>query len=84
MVKFKMKKKRPVRKLFFRKKFCIFCTEKIEDIDYKDAARLGKFITERGKMIPRRISGVCARHQRRLSSAIKRARIIALLPFVRK
>ena len=62
----------------------MFCTEKTEEIDYKDIAKLGKFITERGKMAPRRISGTCARHQRKLSSAIKLARFIALLPFVKK
>jgi len=65
-----------------RKKVCSFCVEKIEYIDYKDVQRLKKYITERGKILPRRISGNCARHQRQLTNAIKRARIIALLPFV--
>ena len=83
MPKMFKKKKRPPKRQFFRKKKCIFCVDKVEEIDYKDIAKLSKFITERGKMTPRRISGTCARHQRRLSSAIKRARLIALLPFIR-
>ncbi len=66
----------------FRKKFCRLCQEKVDSIDYRDLKRLEKFITERGKIVPRRISGNCARHQRRVSSAIKRARHMALLPFV--
>lgn len=65
-----------------RKKVCVFCEEKINYIDYKDSARLRKFITERGKILPRRISGTCAKHQRELNTAIKRARNMALLPFV--
>ncbi len=65
----------------FRKKVCKFCTEKINDINYKDTARLAKFITERGKIMPSRITGNCARHQRALARAIKRARQIALLPY---
>lgn len=64
-----------------RKKVCRFCIEKVEDIDYKDNKRLRNLITERGKIIPRRISGNCAKHQRQLTVAIKRARNIALLPF---
>ncbi len=64
-----------------RRKVCAFCQEKVEVIDYKDINRLKKFITESGKIQPRRISGVCAKHQRELSTAIKRARIAALLPF---
>ncbi|MGI6145023.1 MAG: 30S ribosomal protein S18 [Clostridia bacterium] len=64
-----------------RKKLCAFCGEKVEDIDYKEVARLRKYITERGKILPRRISGNCAKHQRQLTIAIKRARNIALLPF---
>ena len=67
-----------------RKKFCPFCARKERTIDYKDAAGLTKFVTERGKIISRRNSGVCARHQRGLCSAIKQARYIALLPYVRK
>ena len=75
---------RPVRKNYkksSRKKVCVFCQEKVEAIDYKDTARLRKFITEGGKIVPRRMSGTCAKHQRELSKAIKRARIAALLPF---
>ena len=64
-----------------KRKVCSFCVEKVEHIDYKDAPRLRKFISERGKILPRRISGSCARHQRALTSAVKRARVIALLPF---
>ena len=65
-----------------RKKVCIFCADKVEFIDYKDSAKLRKFISERGKILPRRISGTCAVHQRELNTAIKRARNMALLPFV--
>ena len=64
-----------------KKKVCAFCVEKIEEIDYKDIAKLKRFVTEKGKIIPRRASGVCAEHQRQLAVAIKRARAIALLPF---
>ncbi|MBR6267932.1 MAG: 30S ribosomal protein S18 [Selenomonadaceae bacterium] len=64
-----------------RKKVCAFCVDKIEHIDYKDVARLRRFITERGKILPRRISGNCAKHQRQVTVAIKRARNIALMPF---
>ncbi len=64
-----------------RRKVCVFCQEKVEVIDYKDVNRLKKFVTESGKMLPRRMSGTCAKHQRELSKAIKRARIAALLPF---
>ena len=63
------------------KKVCIFCVDKAESIDYKDVAKLKKYITERGKILPRRISGTCAKHQRQLTDAIKRSRNIALLPF---
>ncbi len=66
---------------FRRKKVCRFCVEKVDDINYKDVKMLNAFITERGKIVPRRLSGVCAPHQKRLSEAIKRARNIALLPF---
>lgn len=65
-----------------RKKVCIFCADKVDFIDYKDSGKLRKFISERGKILPRRISGTCARHQRELNTAIKRARNMALLPFV--
>ncbi len=64
-----------------KKKVCAFCVEKVVDIDYKDVAKLRRFITEKGKIIPRRASGVCAEHQRQLAIAIKRARAIALLPY---
>ena len=65
-----------------RKKVCIFCADKVAFIDYKDSAKLRKFISESGKILPRRISGTCAVHQRELNTAIKRARNVALLPFV--
>ncbi|NSW90044.1 MAG: 30S ribosomal protein S18 [Firmicutes bacterium] len=65
-----------------RKKVCVFCVEKVENIDYKDIARLKKFISERGKILPRRVSGNCAKHQRQLTREIKRARHIALLPYI--
>ena len=64
-----------------RKKVCAFCADKVDYIDYKDSNKLRKFTSERGKIYPRRISGTCAKHQRQLTTAIKRARIIALLPF---
>ena len=64
-----------------RRKVCSFCVDKVEDIDYKDVAKLRRYVTERGKILPRRISGNCAKHQRQLTSAIKRARKVALLPF---
>ncbi len=66
---------------FRRRKVCRFCTEKEIVIEYKDAGLLKLFISERGKIAPRRISGNCAKHQRQLSNAVKRARILALLPF---
>lgn len=69
------------RKRFRRKKVCTFCIDGVKHIDYKDAKILRGFMTERGKIIPRRISGNCARHQRQLTLAIKRARNVALLPF---
>ena len=64
-----------------RKKVCQFCQEKATSIDYKDLGKLKKFITERGKILPRRITGACAKHQRMVTRAIKRARTIALLPY---
>ena len=70
------------RKSYRRQKVCKFCVDKIEQVDYKDVRRLRSFVTDRGKIIPRRISGTCAPHQRQLTVAIKRARNIALLPFV--
>ena len=72
--------KKPMRKPA-RRKVCAFCAEKVEVIDYKDVNRLKKYVTEGGKILPRRMSGVCAMHKRELSNAIKRARIVALLPF---
>lgn len=65
-----------------RKKVCQFCADKIEHIDYKDTARLRKYISERAKILPRRITGTCAKHQRQVTIAVKRARQIALLPYV--
>ena len=64
-----------------KRKNCSFCADKVEAIDYKDVNKLRKFITEKGKILPRRQTGVCAAHQRELTEAIKRARIMALLPF---
>ena len=71
---------RPVNRR--RRKICIFCADKVDFIDYKDSNKLKKFISERGKILPRRVSGTCAKHQRELAIAIKRARNMALLPFV--
>ncbi len=64
-----------------KRKACVFCVDKIDYIDYKDVGKLRRFITERGKILPRRITGNCAKHQRELTRAIKRARNIALLPY---
>ena len=69
------------KQFFRRKKMCRFCVDKIDDINYKEVRLLASFISERGKITPRRISGVCAPHQRRLAEAIKQARNIALIPF---
>ena len=69
--------RRPARR---RRKVCVFCGG--EEISYKDAAKLKKYVSERGKILPRRVTGTCAKHQRELSGAIKRARCICLLPFV--
>ena len=71
----------PRKRTFARRKVCRFCADKTVGIDYKDPQTLKYFITDRGKIIPRRISGNCARHQRKVSVAVKRARMIALLPF---
>ena len=65
-----------------RKKVCQFCAEKIEHVDYKDVNRLKHYISERAKILPRRITGTCAMHQRQLTDAVKRARIVALLPYI--
>lgn len=70
-----------VRRTFVRK-VCRFCTEKISHVDYKDLDRIGRYVTERGKILPSRLTGTCARHQRVLTRAIKRARFMALLPYV--
>ena len=69
------------RKFFRRKKVCKFCVEKIDSIHYRDVRLLQQFVAERGKIVPRRLTGVCTTHQRRLTRAIKQARNIALLPF---
>ena len=66
----------------FRRKICKFCADKINQIDYKDVRRLRSYVTERGKIMPRRVSGNCAYHQRQLTVAVKRSRNLALLPFV--
>lgn len=71
------------RKGFFRKKVCKFCAQKLK-IDYKDPDTIRRFVTERGKILPRRITGSCAKHQRRLAVAIKRARALAYIPYVTK
>lgn len=65
-----------------RKKVCSFCVDKVEYIDYKDVSKLRKFTSERAKILPRRVTGTCARHQRELTTAIKRARHVALLPYI--
>ncbi|MCD7838928.1 MAG: 30S ribosomal protein S18 [Clostridiales bacterium] len=65
-----------------RRKVCTFCVDKVQQIDYKDAAKLRRYVSERGKILPRRTTGTCAMHQRQLTVAIKRARQIALLPYV--
>ena len=70
---------RPGRKS--RKKVCAFCVEKVEEIDYKDVQKLRKFTSDRAKILPRRVTGTCAYHQRELTTAIKRARHVALLPY---
>jgi small subunit ribosomal protein S18 len=73
---------RPKKKFFYRRKrVCKFCVEKIEYVDFKDTRLLQQFIPERGKILPRRISGTCSLHQRKLQVAIKRARVMALIPF---
>lgn len=70
-----------VRRMRPKRKVCAFCADKSKDIDYKDVLKLKRFLTERGKIQPRRTSGVCAKHQRQLAMAIKRARHVALLPY---
>ena len=88
MREFKKKKKKVTpsaladRRRFVRRKACKFCAERVEVVDFRDTARLSKFASERGKILPRRISGNCAHHQRQLARAIKRARAIALMPYI--
>jgi len=67
-----------------RKKACMFCVKKINDIDYKNVAMLSRFISDKGKILPRRVTGVCAKHQRQLAIAIKRAREMALIPYAKR
>ena len=76
------KTKRAVKERRPKRKSCNFCGDKALDISYRDVTRLKKYVSERGKIVPRRISGNCAKHQRLLTVAVKRARVIALLPFV--
>lgn len=64
-----------------RRKVCAFCADKVEEIDYKDVLKLRKYLSEKGKILPRRISGNCAKHQRQMTTSIKRARHVALLPY---
>ena len=75
------REQRPMRNRKPKKKVCSFCVEKVEAIDYKDVAKLRRYTSDRAKILPRRITGTCALHQRQLTEAIKRARHIALLPF---
>ena len=77
-----MDAQKPQFKARKKKKVCQFCADKIEHIDYKDVTRLRKCISERAKILPRRITGICAKHQRQLTVAIKRARHIAILPYI--
>ena len=72
----------PIIRRPFIKRACRFCSEKVEQIDYKDLDRIGRDVTDRGKIIPSRLTGTCAKHQRVLTRAIKRARFMALLPYV--
>ena len=75
------KTERPMKVRRAKKKVCVFCVDKVDSIDYKDTGKLRRYISERGKIVPRRISGNCAKHQRQLTVAIKRARQIVLLPY---
>ena len=72
---------RPMRDRRPKRKVCAFCADRVEDIDYKDIPRLRRYLSERAKIVPRRVTGTCARHQRQLTVAIKRARHLALLPY---
>ena len=80
--RFRKPKKNGARKRVYRKKPCRFCADKVSGIDYLDYLKFQKLVTERGKIMPSRITGTCARHQRQLVRAIKRARVIGLMPFV--
>ena len=73
---------RPVRGRRGRKKVCAFCVDKVENIDYKDIAKLRRYMSERAKIVPRRVTGTCARHQRQLTVAVKRARHLAMLSYI--
>ncbi len=77
-----MAMERPMRGKRARKKVCAFCVDRAEHIDYKDVAKLRRYLSERGKIVPRRVTGTCAHHQRELTVAIKRARHLALLPYI--
>ncbi len=80
---FKRKPRRSApRNRVFRRKSCKFCADKIKEIDFRDTVRLSKLTSERGKILPRRVSGACARHQRQLARAVKRARAVALMPYL--
>ena len=76
------REQKPMRGRKPKKKVCAFCVEKAESIDYKDVAKLRRYISDRAKILPRRITGTCAQHQRQLTEAVKRARTIALIPYV--
>ena len=80
--KLALKKKDGLKKRVYKKRPCRFCGDKIKNIDYLDYGKFQKLLTERGKIVPSRISGTCAKHQRQLAKAIKKARTLALLPFV--
>lgn len=77
----KDRNQKKVRRMKPKRKICAFCVDKSKSIDYKDTTKLRRFLTERGKIQPRRTSGVCAKHQRQLAMAVKRARVMALLPY---
>jgi small subunit ribosomal protein S18 len=77
----KTTKRSSKKSMILKKRICRFCADKVSEIDYKDVSKLTKFVTERGKIVPSRVSGTCAKHQRKLARAIKRARFIAILPY---
>lgn len=82
-VKFKTTIKKKERFLPAKKKYCRFCAEKVEALDYKDVKKLEMFIRERGKIVPSRVTGNCAKHQRRMVEALKQARFMSLIPYTR-